>query len=488
MAYQQLRKQKNIPVSGCEASQISTTKAQAPGAATDGAGMGAQLDELMQARMQRMLDRQIPTAEREADEIAGSVTGARTPEEVKAQLGQQMGADFSEVRFHTGADAVEKAEGMGARAYATGRDVYFGEGGFDPAVAAHELVHTAQQGGVDSGMATVSAPAGGVQMLPKWADIKRGIGNVGHAIAGGARAVGRGIATGAKAVGRGFAAAGRGIAGLASKAWGGIKGLFSGGQAEQAAPQAPATPVGTSMMPLGGDYSASEMQSRVSALLPDAQREIAASSDGKEATDGNRFFFMRNGSNGDTRAQYTNMMKRAGRPINIQMLQDMAQNLDALPVADDIGGYKDLGVDDARRGAYQDRGLQMTQHYLDLLEQSPDALDALRQSSSGLYGGLGTYSDTNQAGLVGGKLEASHRAMNDMLLRSFGGDTVVGRRDLGLDATKDKKVAITGQAMAAMQPAILSAVMDPSKMQDLTPQEQQMAVMYQAFFQRNGML
>ena len=35
-------------------------------------------------------------------------------------------------------------------------------------MAAHELVHTVQQGQVDSGAATVSAPAGGVQMMPKF--------------------------------------------------------------------------------------------------------------------------------------------------------------------------------------------------------------------------------------------------------------------------------------------------------------------------------
>ena len=128
---------------------------------------GASLDAQMQARMQRFAANQNPAAEAEADAIAEGIT-ARTPAEVKAQLGEKMGADFSEVRFHTGADAIGKAESMGARAYATGRDVYFGEGGFDPAVAAHELVHTAQQGAVDSGMSTVSAPMGGVQMMPQW--------------------------------------------------------------------------------------------------------------------------------------------------------------------------------------------------------------------------------------------------------------------------------------------------------------------------------
>lgn len=108
---------------------------------------------------------QIPQAEQEADRLSASVT-ATSPEAVKADLGRRMGADFSGVRFHTGADAQSKAAAMDARAFTSGSDIYFGPGGFDPTIAAHELVHTVQQGAVDSGTATLSTPAGGVQMWP----------------------------------------------------------------------------------------------------------------------------------------------------------------------------------------------------------------------------------------------------------------------------------------------------------------------------------
>ena len=131
------------------------------------------LDALMQAKYrQHFLDNQIPTAEAEADRIAASVSGARTPEEVKSQLGEKMGADFSNVTFHTDSAALKQADAMGARAYTSGSDVYFGSGGFDPGVAAHELVHTVQQGMVGSAMQTTSAPTGGVQMK-KRADAKK---------------------------------------------------------------------------------------------------------------------------------------------------------------------------------------------------------------------------------------------------------------------------------------------------------------------------
>ncbi len=53
----------------------------------------------------------------------------------------------------------------GARAWTQGRDVHFGKGGFDLAVAAHELVHTVQQGAVH-GNVSQSMPMGAVQMKP----------------------------------------------------------------------------------------------------------------------------------------------------------------------------------------------------------------------------------------------------------------------------------------------------------------------------------
>ena len=184
----------------------------APGLGADAQafGMGSRLEELMQERMrQHFLDHQIPEAEREADRLASAAQGARTPEEVKTRMGERLGADFSGVRFHTDSGAFRTAEDMGARAYAAGRDIYFGQGGFDPAVAAHELVHTVQQGQVESSAPTVSAPAGQVQMLPK--RLKA----FGHSAAQAAKTVGSGIVQGAKTVGGGIArvakAAGSGI-------------------------------------------------------------------------------------------------------------------------------------------------------------------------------------------------------------------------------------------------------------------------------------
>ena len=113
---------------------------------------------------------EIPAAEQEADNLSKGVTGT-TPEQVKQEMGERLGSDFSSVRFHSDSSSVAQADSMGARAWAQGNDVFFGAGGFSPDVAAHELVHTVQQGSV-SGDVSQSAPQGVVQMMPDDEDDK----------------------------------------------------------------------------------------------------------------------------------------------------------------------------------------------------------------------------------------------------------------------------------------------------------------------------
>lgn len=132
------------------------------------------LENALQARMaasgptveqRRALSMQNSAAEREADRLSSGIRSG-SPDMVKARLGSRLGADFSAVRFHTGSAAAAKADRMGARAYTSGGDVYFGSGGFDSGVAAHELVHTVQQGATGSVAATMSTPVGTAQMSP----------------------------------------------------------------------------------------------------------------------------------------------------------------------------------------------------------------------------------------------------------------------------------------------------------------------------------
>jgi hypothetical protein len=61
----------------------------------------------------------------------------------------RFGADFSQVRVHTGSDAVQMNREVNAQAFAHGQDIYFGAGKAPAkdALTAHELTHVVQQTG-----------------------------------------------------------------------------------------------------------------------------------------------------------------------------------------------------------------------------------------------------------------------------------------------------------------------------------------------------
>ena len=68
----------------------------------------------------------------------------------RAFFERRFGYDFSGVRVHTDARAVESARAVNARAFTVGRDVVFGEGEYGEGVSgqrlmAHELTHVVQQ-------------------------------------------------------------------------------------------------------------------------------------------------------------------------------------------------------------------------------------------------------------------------------------------------------------------------------------------------------
>ena len=82
----------------------------------------------------------------------GSSAGQALPAPLAADLGQRIGADFSTVRVHADAQAAQLCDGVGARAFAHGRHLYFNRGEYRPyqrdglRVLAHELAHVVQQG------------------------------------------------------------------------------------------------------------------------------------------------------------------------------------------------------------------------------------------------------------------------------------------------------------------------------------------------------
>jgi hypothetical protein len=75
--------------------------------------------------------------------------GSPLSDEVRSFMEPRFGADFSQVRTHTGGAAVQMSEAIGAHAFTHGNDIYFGAGK-SPAnsdLTAHELTHVVQQTG-----------------------------------------------------------------------------------------------------------------------------------------------------------------------------------------------------------------------------------------------------------------------------------------------------------------------------------------------------
>jgi hypothetical protein len=86
--------------------------------------------------------------------IAGSRGGgAPLPSSTRAYFENRFGHDFGGVRVHTGARSVQAASEINALAFATGSDIHFASGRFQPGtpdgdrLLAHELTHTIQQTG-----------------------------------------------------------------------------------------------------------------------------------------------------------------------------------------------------------------------------------------------------------------------------------------------------------------------------------------------------
>lgn len=79
-------------------------------------------------------------------------TGTPLPAKTRSLMESAMGADFSRVRIHSNSTAVQLSKDLQAQAFASGNDIYFNTGKYEPETArgqhllAHELTHVIQQG------------------------------------------------------------------------------------------------------------------------------------------------------------------------------------------------------------------------------------------------------------------------------------------------------------------------------------------------------
>ncbi|MFF3334446.1 DUF4157 domain-containing protein [Streptomyces sp. NPDC002888] len=124
------------------------------------------------AMLQREQDEENPSLQRSpVHDVIGSGSGQALGGDVRSDMEARLGADFSDVRVHTGDAAHESAKSVGAHAYTVGNNVVFQRDAYDPSshggrtTLAHELTHVIQQrnGPVDgttaSGGIRVSDPS-----------------------------------------------------------------------------------------------------------------------------------------------------------------------------------------------------------------------------------------------------------------------------------------------------------------------------------------
>ncbi|WP_405578172.1 DUF4157 domain-containing protein [Streptomyces sp. NBC_01092] len=105
-----------------------------------------------QAAEQRRRKRKERAAKSRTPEPKDIVSGAGQPLDpgVRRELEERLGHDLSRVRLHTGRDAGQLTDLLGADAVAVGQDVFFAEGAFKPGtdegrrLLSHELLHTVQ--------------------------------------------------------------------------------------------------------------------------------------------------------------------------------------------------------------------------------------------------------------------------------------------------------------------------------------------------------
>jgi Domain of unknown function (DUF4157) len=211
-----------------------------PSAATGGDRLPVSVPEVL--AMQRLVGNQAVLGMLRAER---DTTGGGDPLDAgaRAALGARLQRDFSDVRVHTDSTAAGAAGALGVQAFTRGKDIFFGEGKYQPRSDAgmrllgHELAHVAQQDSRSGGSAVAD------RTLEQEADRAEAPGPAGGPMpvssAGGARvqgkaepgkegfwhSVGGAIAGAGEAIWEGLKTVGSGIATAAGAVWGAIKWL-----------------------------------------------------------------------------------------------------------------------------------------------------------------------------------------------------------------------------------------------------------------------
>lgn len=130
-------------------------------------GVGAVLQRERAHEDEAPAEAPAPEPRSSVHDVVGSGGGEPLDAGTRTDMESRLGADFGDVRVHTGSGAHASATEVGARAYTVGSNIVFQRDAYDPAsdagrtTLAHELTHVVQQrqGPVDG-----TEAAGGIRV------------------------------------------------------------------------------------------------------------------------------------------------------------------------------------------------------------------------------------------------------------------------------------------------------------------------------------
>ncbi|MCU6796061.1 DUF4157 domain-containing protein, partial [Paenibacillus sp. WQ 127069] len=112
---------------------------------------GGELEEELQMKSAGEGFDVTPSIEQRIQTKSGS--GSKMDGNTLSGMEQAFGADFGDVSIHHDSEAGDISRSIGAQAFTQGKDVFFGNGKYDPGsqggqeLLAHELTHVVQQTG-----------------------------------------------------------------------------------------------------------------------------------------------------------------------------------------------------------------------------------------------------------------------------------------------------------------------------------------------------
>jgi hypothetical protein len=104
-------------------------------------------------------------------------SGSNMDRPTQSFMESRFDTDFSNVKIHTGSDAVQMNREMNAQAFTVGNDIYFNSGKYNPSsesgkhLLAHELTHTVQQGGASRQISMARLAIGTANLNIDYGDI-----------------------------------------------------------------------------------------------------------------------------------------------------------------------------------------------------------------------------------------------------------------------------------------------------------------------------